>query len=52
MAGKLSKKFPELKEKLVNLAERIAQTRVDAGVHFPSDIEAGKAIGECLVKIN
>jgi hypothetical protein len=52
MAGKLSKKYPELKEDLHKLADRISNTRVEAGVHFPSDIEAGKAIGECLVKIN
>ncbi len=33
-----------LKEELLTLANNISQSRIDAGVHFPSDIQAGITI--------
>lgn len=51
IAKKLSQRFPHLEDGLFNLAQRISQSRVDAGVHFPSDIETGKAIAECMISL-
>ena len=51
IASKMAEKYPHLSESLFNLAEKIAQSRIQAGVHYPSDIEAGKAIGIALAKI-
>ena len=51
-AGKLSEVFPELKAQLYELAEMIGQSRIDRGVHFPSDVEAGKLLAKKLIDIN
>ena len=48
IATKLSKRYPHLLNGLMNLADRIARSRVQAGVHYPSDIKAGKEIGISL----
>jgi hypothetical protein len=48
IASKLSDKFPHLSDGLYHLASRIAKTRIQAGVHYPSDVEAGRRIGISL----
>jgi hypothetical protein len=48
IATMLAKKYPHLSDGLYHLANRIANTRIQAGVHYPSDVEAGKAIGKML----
>lgn len=48
MATILSKKWPHLEEGLFLLASKIAKSRVQAGVHYPSDIKAGEVIGKAL----
>lgn len=40
----LSKKYPHLTDGLFNLAQRCAESRVVAGVHYPSDIRVSKEI--------
>ena len=40
--------FPASKEALLAKAERLSQDRVLSGVHFPSDIEAGKKLGQTI----
>ena len=40
--------FPTSKDALIAKAERISQDRVLSGVHFPSDIEAGKKLGQAI----
>lgn len=45
-AGILSKEYPEHANELRTLAELIGQSRLDNGVHFPSDVEFGRYIGE------
>lgn len=50
IAHKLAKKYPHLSDGLISLANRIANTRVQAGVHYPSDVEAGKIIGKFLAE--
>jgi len=41
IAKVLSKKFPDYEKRFMSLANEIASNRVTAGVHFPSDSEAG-----------
>lgn len=40
----LSKKYPNKKQELYDLAEKISLSRVKGGVHFPSDIKFGKKL--------
>ena len=42
----LSELFPEKAMQLQTIAEMIAQSRIENGVHFPSDISAGRFLGE------
>lgn len=44
IAINLGKKFPHLEDGLIGLANRISWSRVKSGVHYPSDIEAGKEL--------
>lgn len=46
----LSEFFPELKDQLQVRAEQIGQDRVIAGVHHPSDIQAGKKLASLIFK--
>ena len=41
----LSKKYPNKKKELKQMADRISLSRVQMGSHYPSDIEAGKKLG-------
>lgn len=50
IAKKLSQKYPHLTQGLESLADRIAQSRVQCGVHFPSDIKPAKGMAECMIK--
>ncbi len=47
-AHKLSRIFPARKVALMKRAEEISWNRVIGGVHHPTDIEAGKKLGEVL----
>lgn len=51
IAKKLSKKYPHLEDGLSHLASRIAYSRVQAGVHYPTDIIPGKEIAECMIAL-
>lgn len=42
--------FPEHAERLNNLASLIAQSRLDLGKHYPSDVMLGRYIGELASK--
>ena len=44
----LSEKYPELKEKLMKVADKVSLSRVVGGNHYPSDIEYGKVLGKWL----
>ncbi len=44
----LSDLFPDLTEGLYQLANMVAESRIDRGVHFPSDNEAGKVLARKL----
>jgi len=42
--------FPEKADSIMQMAHAASQSRVDAGVQFPSDIEAGWKLGEQVAK--
>ena len=44
----LSDLFPDLSEGLYQLANMVAESRIDRGVHFPSDNDAGKLLARKL----
>ena len=49
LAGKLSEMFPEHSDDLFIIAEMVSQSRIDRGVHFPTDVEYGKIIAAELL---
>lgn len=49
LAGILSVQFPEHREALLSIAELVSQSRIDRGVHFPTDVEYGKIIAAELL---
>lgn len=42
--------FPEKKDSIMQMAHAASQSRIDAGVQFPSDVEAGWQLGEQAAK--
>ena len=48
----LSDVYPELVDSFIGLAEAVSDSRVDRGVHFPSDISAGKQLAEVLYEMS
>ena len=48
VAWVLSKDFPDLTSTLFLIANMIGESRIDRGVHFPSDNEAGKILAKHL----
>tara|TARA_R110001592_G_scaffold57544_1_gene174813 strand:+ start:158 stop:946 length:789 start_codon:yes stop_codon:yes gene_type:complete len=48
IANTLINKHPHLHSKLIAIANQIAQSRIDAGVHFPSDLTSGITIANQL----
>ena len=44
----LSKRFPEKKNELKKMADKISLSRMQMGSHYPSDIQAGKKLGYML----
>ena len=52
IAYNLSDMFPSLREEFFNLANMICQSRLDRGVHFPSDINGGKDLAKEFYNIS
>jgi len=48
VAHMLSDQFPEYEDSLMKIAELVSQSRIDRGVHFPTDIEHGREIAESI----
>lgn len=46
LSSTISNAFPEHRMSLQTLAEMIAQSRLENGAHFPTDITAGRFLGE------
>lgn len=51
-AGILGRKYPKKHEILNKFAEKLANSRIIAGVHFPTDILSGKILANQIVKHN
>ena len=49
VAGVLAKKYPQHEKELLKIAEDNANSRVSLGVHFVSDVEAGKELADRLL---
>ena len=47
-AGVLARLRPRDEAELYGIAARVAQSRVDLGLHFPSDIEYGQALAQAV----
>jgi membrane-associated phospholipid phosphatase len=50
-ANMLAYFFPEKADSILQVAHAASQSRIDAGVQFPSDVEAGWKLGEQVAKI-
>ena len=50
IAEKLSSMYPGLRKKFLTLANMISQSRIDRGVHFPSDIAGGKILAYKIIE--
>ena len=46
IAHVLSEKYPELRDEIFEIANMVSESRIDRGVHFPSDCEAGKILAQ------
>ena len=46
VANIIANQYPDYRTDLETIAEMIGQSRIDNGVHFPSDVEFGRYIGE------
>jgi acid phosphatase (class A) len=49
LAAVLGELFPDKKSALMARADAVARSRVIAGVHYPSDIEQGKVLGQAIM---
>ncbi len=45
-------KYPNLKDRLLELGEKIANSRINVGIHFPSDSMISKQIADTIIKNN
>ncbi len=52
VALKLCDIYPQLRNELFEVAEAVAQSRIDRGVHFPSDLDAGRIVANQLYQQN
>ena len=46
----LASQHPEFRSEFERFAKAVAQSRIIAGVHFPSDCEVGIMLGQCVVR--
>ena len=49
IADVMGKKYPDKKDELMRVAEDNANSRVSLGVHFVSDVEAGRTFADMLI---
>ena len=48
VAGLLADLHPELAEEITAVADIVSESRIDRGVHFPTDVVYGKVVAEIL----
>tara|TARA_Y100000593_G_C4272034_1_gene317893 strand:- start:665 stop:1201 length:537 start_codon:yes stop_codon:yes gene_type:complete len=46
----LGRKFPQHAEDFLSIAEMISQSRIDRGVHFPSDVDFGRQVAYLIAR--
>ena len=46
----LGRKFPQHAEDFLSIAEMISQSRIDRGVHFPTDVDFGRQVAYLIVR--
>jgi len=51
IASIMGKKYPEAQERLDTIAEKNAISRIELGVHFMSDIKAGRDMADKMIRI-
>ena len=49
-AGVLANQYPEHSRGLYTLAELVSQSRIDRGVHFPSDVDYGRILAKEILE--
>jgi len=47
----LGQAYPEIRQDFEMMSELIAQSRIENGVHYPTDVAAGKMIGQMLANL-
>ena len=47
----MGKKYPEAQERLDTIAEKNAISRIELGVHFMSDIKAGREMADRMIEM-
>ena len=52
IAELLSTAYPEVRQDLEVMADLIGQSRMENGVHYPTDVSSGKMIGQMLAAIH
>ena len=50
IANVLGEKYPKYKQQLKDYADDVSENRMKGGVHYPSDIRAGKFLANALMK--
>lgn len=51
ISGVIGEKFPEARSDLENIARLIGQSRIENAVHYPSDVEYGRLVGETCARL-
>jgi hypothetical protein len=51
LGGILSKKFPQLRNGIATISERLSKSRLQGGIHFPFDAEFGRSIAEDILDL-
>ena len=52
MGEHYARKYPELRNEVKDLGQRIAESRENVGIHYPSDTEVSRAISDVIWKNN
>ena len=51
LGGLLAQRFPQLKQDIDNLSERLSQSRIISGIHYQHDANFGKEIAQDILAL-